>query len=176
MKDMKQYLHLYLGCETNLGKLVSVGCDGEDTITLRDNPDEESGFYGEPELYSTPENDLHEIKPILRKLSDMSEEDALAVTKDIYSNIFGVNTSNEVNNISGIMTEGADNVGWICYGHDELRIGVTITIDRGIEFSLGGSDMIVNQFKYTAWLLSHSFDLFNLIPEGLAIDAKTLEK
>lgn len=38
------------------------------------------------------------------------------------------------------------------------------------------NEPLYNQHQATIYLLSKSFDLFNLIPEGLAIDKTTLEK
>jgi hypothetical protein len=76
---LEDIIHHYLGCEvmvrgevkkfaaidTSMGRVEIEG-----TIT-----DEESGFYGEDESESFPFKELSQVKPILRKLEDMTEEE-----------------------------------------------------------------------------------------------------
>jgi hypothetical protein len=67
---IEDYLHLYLGCETNNGKLV--GINGSTCFILSQNGQINPGDLN---------NRNQPIKPILRKFSDMS-----------------INESNELNN------------------------------------------------------------------------------
>jgi hypothetical protein len=119
-KELKDFIHLYLGCQ----------CQFEtDTFIL-------DGIIGGQIVYSTESDesgegiyDIEDIKPILRKLSDMTEEE-----------------TNEFNMIY----------------YDE-------------QFETEYQKIITNA-KATSFLLSKHFDIFNLIPSGLAIDSKTLKE
>lgn len=62
MKKIEDYLHLYIGCETNFGKLVAIDYYSNYAVCLIENRLEAG--------------DLKECKPILRPLSDMTEEEA----------------------------------------------------------------------------------------------------
>lgn len=129
-----EYLKYYIGqdveTESGKGPLICVGDHerGEDCIVTIQNTDEESGFYGEWEDATF----THEaIKPILRKLEDITYEDAQEVGYDnAYS--FLVDNNSYVN----------------CVG-----------------------PFLPRSFNY---LVSQGYDIFGLIPAGLAIDAKTL--
>ncbi len=61
MKQLKNYLHLYLGCDTNKGKLCSVNIEGICIVMMNDGQIEAGN--------------IEDIKPILRPLSDMTEEE-----------------------------------------------------------------------------------------------------
>lgn len=77
-KELKDYLHLYLGCEIigtyrdasgSKGYLTGItngGCDCEIQFILED------GINVEEEPYI---NDIAQVKPILRPLSDMTEDE-----------------------------------------------------------------------------------------------------
>lgn len=71
MKDIKDYLHLYLGCE------VEYGYDGRKAIGDIHGLDPHAGwkvFTRKPiPMYHTVRTEL--LKPILRPLSDMTEEE-----------------------------------------------------------------------------------------------------
>jgi hypothetical protein len=82
--NLKDYLHLYLGCDVMVGDwagtLQSVGCIdmGQDCVISMQNQDEESGFYGE---WMEEEVEHHKIKPLLRPLSDMTDREKHEVGK-----------------------------------------------------------------------------------------------
>lgn len=59
--NIEDYLHLYLGCDTNNGKLV--GINGSDCILLSHN--------GQM-IYESLHDKNQPIKPILRKFGDLS--------------------------------------------------------------------------------------------------------
>jgi hypothetical protein len=110
-----------------------------------------------------------DVKPILRRLSSMTVGEATEITKALYGKIFGL--PDEIKELDEVLTDSPDSVGWICIGLEKERVGITIDIDRGIELSLGGNKMKVNQFDCIVWLLP-KFDLFNWIDAGLAIEKK----
>lgn len=67
---IEDYLHLYLGCDTNNGKLV--GINGNTCFILSQN--------GEINLEDL-NNKNQSIKPILRKFSDMSNHESTELNK-----------------------------------------------------------------------------------------------
>jgi hypothetical protein len=133
LDKIRDILHLYLGAKCNV---------------------EGIGKYGwyrlSPAILTSVENGEITVKPILRQLSSMTEEEA----KDF-----------------------CEMEGW---GRDLENIVVT---DGAIDFKrVVGSrtETCITRFtrcrpEMFRWLLSKHFDLFNLIPEGLAIDADTLK-
>jgi len=74
-KDIKDYLHLYLGCEVMLDSIIESSEPNIKTLTaiqsiapfvvLRDKGDSRQGEWV----------DMNNCKPILRPLSDMTEEE-----------------------------------------------------------------------------------------------------
>jgi len=154
-KKIEDYLPYYIGQDCMIGdykgKIQSVGSKEIDfmCVVSGTNQDEESGFYGEDE-----ENDVKPemVKPILRPLSDMTEEEAKEVVNRQFKS-------------------------WsipIYEGHSSLCIDVKFQIDVGNKFNHTQIDydrISPDAFHY---LLKQGFDLFNLIPAGLAVD-KTKE-
>jgi hypothetical protein len=67
---IEDYLHLYLGCETNNGKLV--GINGSTCFILSQN-----GEINHEDL----NNKNQSIKPILRKFSDLSIHESTELNK-----------------------------------------------------------------------------------------------
>jgi len=70
--EIKDYLHLYLGCETDKGTLIGIEmnkaiCQMKDT--------------------SFVEGNIYNLKLILRRLSSMTEEEA----RDIWDSKYGAN-------------------------------------------------------------------------------------
>lgn len=141
-KDIKDYLHLYLGCEAEVSNIP-------DGLAITDHPQIVTidGTVVDCLLmmYSS-------IKPILRSLSSMTEEEAKEIAKMYFSTIpfkdkyFSLQKN-----------------GWyirIKYHQATLVYGGT-----------GYSDFTPEIFRH---LLSKGFDLFNLILEGLAIDKDKL--
>lgn len=198
-KEIKDYLHLYLGCDCISddinAKLQSVGCEemGEDCILSFQNNDEESGFYGD----WTEANIAHkDIKPILRPLSDMIEEEETVLAKlcfdredDFIITYRGMGYS--IGNISEpdihssvrcikieTFCEHPMINNWIpaaLLQIDYTDFNQPIIIGRFEEQGkILRDDMIKDPFELTRYLLSKSFDLFGLIEAGLAIDKTTL--
>jgi hypothetical protein len=158
-KDIKDYLHLYLGCECMIGDLswkpetnlygLAPGIDvnyGKPIRTVID-----------PHVLSVFS---HKTTPILRKLDSMTEEEM----KELYKLVFKREFT-------------GDNISRRDQGKKEDRWVLWSGLERLFIYSDGdvGGDCDLNYVRVhtptvLAWQLLKSFDLFNLIPEGLAID------
>ena len=139
MKELKDYLHLYLGCEVKFPKSQSpktngvVKCDAECIHDLHE--------YGEWEY----------CKPILRPLSDMTQDEADVIwgILDWNERITGVARITDIIREFDVIEEDNDTTsnahwGYLC--------------------------------KILPYLLKYGFDLFGLIDAGLAIDKTTLNQ
>lgn len=134
--ELKDYLHYYFGCDF----LANGNCYTMDRIdTLIKGTRERNG--------NSVWNDFepHKIKPILRRLEDMTEEEARNFLKHAVPG-------------AEYITQNEYGVIWQSQG------------SRSEIFYLFGPPA---GFHY---LLRQHFDLFGLIPAGLAIDAKTVEQ
>lgn len=144
MVELKDVIHLYLGCqcvtdgqleEEHIAKMVGICYDEVQILNEYHNQ------HGECPI--------DRVKPILRSLSSMTEEDALVVAQ-MESDIF---LFIEIARISkqaiGFEFE---------YSSSRRRRGRTVLFDS----------LSPNQFAY---LLSKGYDLFDLIPRNLAIDS-----
>ncbi|MDB5200559.1 MAG: hypothetical protein JWO92_2522 [Chitinophagaceae bacterium] len=134
--EIKDYLHLYLGCDVLLCKNLE-GNNVIEQLNGRMLWEDMEMFEGE-----------YSYKPILRKLSDMTEEEdnqftSLAAKCD-YEVLFGYNNKKK---LIGITWE---------------ELGAT-----GLFFNTAAGVDFLEIFR---WLLSKNFDLFGLIESGLAID------
>lgn len=131
-KQLKDYLHLYIGCDVQ----TRFGITNFNYYTL--------------DLWSR--GAYQEIRPILRPLSSITEEEAEKICFFNYG----------------------ENYSWYIYGNEpnphilHLLEGDEKYTDR-IKLYIGTPEV----WRY---LLSKSFDLFGLIESGLAIDATTLQK
>lgn len=150
-QELKDYLHLYIGCEAELTydteSFVKVmTCDHVKKCCGRDDW----------------------MKPILRPLSDMTEMEIIKLLTIVYKDIY--NYTPDIGDCT-FHKEGLDSVGMKCLDRlDDSVLGFSIQVMRGIEYSTNGTYSVVNQFKCTHWLLEHGFDLFGLIEANLAIN------
>ena len=153
-KELKDYLHLYLGCDCRLdnketGKLIGFDSRLHDaelemvcyTIWL----DKENDWS----VYNDDKN-LGRIKPILRPLNNMTEEEI--------GNFFDLNVDAQVVmgnfNSPFFQVEYIDDYGERTYEHQYI------------------TQLKPEQYRY---LISKHFDIFGLIESGLAIDKTTLK-
>jgi hypothetical protein len=148
-KNIKDYLHLYLGCKVR--EVMSLG-DDEYTLTKLS-------------LAYHAIREGNKIFPILRPLSDMTEEEA-----KIY---FGISESAEV-----YKKNMYDDHSEFLYRWEDRRRKYNTSDGMahsavGIAHNCENADMTPTQFLF---LLSKHFDLFGLIEAGLAIDATTLKE
>jgi hypothetical protein len=158
MKEIKNYLHLYPNIPiviTEYGAFESTGCTLEGYDWVLDKAITERVNY-DPSL----------IKPILRFLNSMTGDEGLELGTKIYHSIYtsGVITLSQIHYDSDI-----NKIGFSFRDEENDLVGLTIEVDRGIDFSVNSSKLIVNQFEWTLWLLNKGFDLFELIDEDLAI-------
>ena len=133
---LEEVIHLYLGCEVqvrgDIEKLIGVESDGA-VITF-------SGRYGR-RIWGAKE-----VKPLLRQLSDITEEEKEFIVRCI-----------TYNHVKFSSTESA--LG--CWDNEEY--GKKIQHMR----------FYADELQY---LLSKGFDLFSLIETGQAIDKNTLKE
>lgn len=152
MKEIKDYLHLYLGCEViykdehyNLTG-VSKPYKSTDTtfgdFSIRPT---EGGFRSI--IHSMTNFD--DIKLVLRKLSDMTEGELRELTPII----------------------APDRI----FSDKDYQRALEGIKEKGISAINFDDNEPIIVFEFTRWALSKGFDLFNLINEGLAIDKSTLK-
>jgi hypothetical protein len=136
MRDIKDYLHLYLGCEAMHGDRKIVVCG------LNINSYYIQNILNEDTLR------ISDIKPILRPLSDMTDYEAIEIYNKQWPNM-----NDKESWVKALFIKD------ICCGgyYVEGKVAILDTM------------MVVKE------CLSRGFDLFNLIPEGLAIDSTTLK-
>lgn len=157
MKELKDYLHLYLGCEVELNnggskvynrKLVAVGgVDDELYCKLR------LGKAGKGQLVHGIFLKEGRVKPLLRPLSDMTEEEMRGWA------LIAAPREN--------MTDD-----YIKKSHEDFLKQVS---KKGLDAFEVNSGEFHLAFELTHYLLSLHFDLFGLIESGLAIDKTKLQ-
>lgn len=125
--EIKDYLHFYIGC---LCKVYYISENFQAFTGLRVG-DEDVRIS--PQIYVLVNDNLIKVKPILRKLSDMTEKDGLA--------IFGSETK------------------YLLYRKEARELGADLWLFTANEYTR---------------LLKAGFDCHDLIPNGLAIDNKSL--
>lgn len=151
--ELKDYLHFYLGCEVignydgpRKGYLTGITNGGTEA---------EIQFFEEDgiNVFEHPEfNTLDEIKPILRPLSDMTEEEAIEVTKPVV--VYG-----DLPNVRKYET-------WVNpFGK------IVVSWGNGLREKYVPQDEKCFTTEQFAFLLKKWFDLFELIDAGLAIDS-----
>ena len=135
-KDIKDYLHLYLGCEFETPKGSMKLCQWKAVGQVQAHREIDFTFHW---------FDASEVKPILRPLSDMTDEEKIGLTS-----IFGWyhNFSDDVGRCDQIESLFANNGFWN-----------KVTNISGATWA-----------KVTTILLKQGFDIFGLIEEELAID------
>lgn len=150
MKKIEDYLFLYLGCEATVwdedegdgfGVLTGIHGEYQAEIQLIEN----GNASEHPEYY-----EYKNVKPILRPLSDMTEEEQ----KQFCANEFNVDIKEiyELVNVEG-------------------NIQFRVQQKYGIHLCAFKS---ISPISFI-FFLKQGFDLFNLIPDGLALDKNKLK-
>lgn len=143
IKDIKDYLHLYLGCECRCYSLSDRNgwIDRVTPELLIQIDDEDSGING--------------LCLLLRPLSDMTEEEGY----EIYFQYFGSKTADD----------WSGDTGSAYFQPKKVRPGKYhgLRIVDGTDYSSGDFGTVI---KILPFLLSKGFDLFGLIDAGIAID------
>jgi hypothetical protein len=155
-KQLKDYLHLYLGCEGEFTKKKTYGSAKRSIETLDTSLLDRVASL--PSLLS--------FKPILSPLSSMTEEEALVIGKLITDEMVDKVSRLDVS-IEGRRIE-------IFYDNDSEKIDLKANQVSWIE---RGKDTwhhlpVHNYAEFFTYLLSKHFDLFGLIEAGLAIEKK----
>lgn len=160
--EIKDYLHLYLGCpcKGKEGSMIYtlVGVDTEQSPRLKDK-------HGNSCI-------IFDFKPILRPLSDISEEDLKEIFLIAYKSVYDHEPFDDsqyyfIDNVQGAGLKFRERV-----NEKTWEYGLTVNNDQ-VLFSANGNFLNVPQFQLSIFLLSKHFDLFGLIDAGLAIDATT---
>lgn len=156
-RELKDYLHLYLGCEC---ESAFVGKNQRFVGITKTRPAENAQYIDSAMVqfiingrFETRPCSPRLIKPILRPLSDMTEEE--------FRQLVASDGVSEGDYLSGI---------W--YGDKQL----TITYNSYGNKSYKHYESDALPTKIIPFLLSKHFDLFGLIEAGLAIDSTTLKK
>jgi hypothetical protein len=147
---IQDYLHLYFGCPC----IFRYGPTGE----------WKDGFIKEVALQRVRHGAPYEVKPILRPLSDMTEEEMKELYQIVFDRPFLGNniTHREI---------GKKEERWVLWsGVERLFIyrDGDVDADSDLAHYRGHAPTILK------WQLSKHFDLFGLIAAGLAIDATTI--
>lgn len=151
--ELKDVLHLYLGqqCETDDGKrgrLAGIDlCQMDNSIVMitvrfTDDPFDNYDVYNDNEK-------MDRVKPILRRLQSMMEDEAV----EMYNHLYPNSTAPKV----------------VC-----ADIIKSLLTKKGLYNE--GQDSFIEYVDWFPYLLSKSFDLFGLIDSGQAIDADTLKQ
>lgn len=158
-KKIEDYLHLYLGCECQLGSEIEIPDTAPQVevltgITVKKNGQTICYFLNKTISYRTIES----VTPILRPLSDMTEE--------------------ELKEVRRTMLEYSD-LSFNPSAHQHMsKRGQTFYYenydDEGNHISSSISNISNLPLKCIPLLLSKGFDLFDLIEAGLVIDKTKL--
>lgn len=178
-KNIKDYLHLYIGCKIQypdtdgsmiIAKLTGVSCgDGVETTYIEQQlPGKAIGDYLSWEPNGHHKSDALHLKPLLRPISDMTEEEATRIAIIMYGqpdsvkwrmedkgNYFNVYRRHYVESFT--IDKASGDIDRYEKWDGETEIQITL-----------------NHHFITHYLLSRGFDLFGLIEAGLAIDKTKL--
>lgn len=180
--QLQDYLHYYIGCKVEkdsdaLDYPTIKGIHGDRVMIseYRYKTPHCDGVFARPEMYQY----IGFIKPILRRLEDMTEEEAIKVHREATKTPFLPADKDEYD-VTYIKDKGD-----ICsiqvvdlrmpkmYTNINVEGDVLVYIhEQNEEPKI--CERVANQHHITHYLLRQGFDLFGLISAGLAIDAKTL--
>jgi len=163
IKELKNYLHLYLGCK------VEYGYEGTKKIGKLEGKVDLAGWQVNTYKVLAPYQYVRDelIKPILRPLSDMTD----AEFKEAILLHWGISRD--------IVEQKIDRVERRKELKQNVRYGTAIPYSA---FDKEGKHYMTGTFSTSSlspdtllFLLSKHFDLFGLIEAGLAIDKTTLK-
>jgi hypothetical protein len=179
LDKIRDILHLYLGCQVcrehkedrsekffEYAKLVGVSqseIEADKSVAILD-----VGLDHFHEWY------VEETKPILRQLSSMTEEEGV----ELFTIERDGMTHPETALVFDFRRSGdAWRITRMDWPDDHLFVSDSGRIWKVVYDRDNGTiiDVLNHQPRMFSYLLSKHFDLFNLIPEGLAIDADTLK-
>lgn len=157
MKELKDCIHLYLGSpvfDSYTNQVADlVGVNGE-TYYIK---------FG-----IIHERNLSEIKPILRPLESMTEQELGNIANLCYQSVFKCDLfADKITKFN----ESDSSVGAVIQSNENERLGLTIEIQRGIEFSIDSDKMIIPVFDLQLELYKMGIDIHGLIENNLALDS-----
>jgi hypothetical protein len=170
LDKIRDILHLYLGCEAEVNvtyrypkkthRLLKAVFLGINRLSV------DTSYTARPfDVYGKPWDEFYETKeapkPILRQLSSMTEEEARVIT--------GYTAFENIREVTKFWKDDKCACVEYRWKHDGMVDGWAYSASA-VYFTK--DEWTPELFQY---LLSKHFDLFNLIPEGLAIDADTLK-
>lgn len=133
------------------------------TAEMRDNEDED---FAMP--YNDDADDPARVKPILRRLEDLTEEEMKSIWQIIIKRPFP-----ESGNIVWIDKENRTSCKRWCMMSGVDRVGIELNGNVWADCDL--QHIKFNPHLVAHYLLQRHYDLFNLIDAGLAVDAKTIQ-
>lgn len=177
-KKIQDYLHLYLGQRCKISS--------ED-----DRDGWEQDLTAEVLLKQMDDDEYKWVQPLLRPLSDIENTELeqlvqILLRKDDVHVV--IERSDEGDFIMATYNTVYPETDFDKERYDKLQMRLTLSnihhsfsIQNNWDYVKGNGTGISNQqlfncHEITRYLLSKGFDLFNLIPEGLAIDATTLKE
>lgn len=174
-----QILAFYLGCE------VELNSPREKIVTGFIQEIDVTGNCIMASMEITRRSNIRRIKPLLRKLSSMTEEEAQQLLTILFEDKSLKDedkvTADEIDvdlhpNDDALMVDGdmalVIALSCRCY---EGQLGITLNGSLVLYNEAGSIDRLENTVEAFAFLLSKHFDLFNLIENNLAIDKDTLK-
>lgn len=167
MKELKDYLHLYLGCDLWIEE------PGETAFKSKFEGIDATGRPIAKEYEHQILWKFNEIKPILRPLSDMTDVEIIKVAKIADCLPIGWYDNNgywEINRTDH------PNIGIevCCNGKYAIRVTFKKPALYFVDYEKSGVFYLPETIEIFRYLLSKHFDLFGLIDAGLAIDKTTL--
>jgi hypothetical protein len=169
---LQDYAHYYLGCKVAkdsdaLDYPILKGIHGDRVMVseYRYKTPNCDGVFTRPEMYHY----VGFVKPILRRLQDMTRDEMRAIWMIIFSREFREN-----GRIEWHEKETHSSCKRWCMISGVERVG--IELNGNVWADSGLSNYKFNPHLITHYLLTQHFDLFGLIDTGLAIDAQTINQ
>lgn len=164
MKELKDYLHLYIGCK------VIIDNDLQDTDHELIGVVAGSDCHLHHGLHNQYGHcDISKVKPILRPLSSITENERKEIFYLIFKKKFPISGSitfydntNISNNPRYVLWSGVDRV--------------CVDVNGNVWADCDLHPYKYNQHQITMYLLSKHFDLFSLIEADLALDATKIKE
>lgn len=174
-KHLKDFLHYYMGCRLKIIKgpfdhfssPVLMGIIGQDIYFIQsDNSRQKQYSHGKATIDC--------VRPVLRKVEDMSKQEVLALCKHASAEVYGNYRYSDWE----VTDDPANSNVWKAWIVKNDNSKEKYLIDRydgeiNIYNDEEDDNTTINR-NYRFWFPKHGFDIFELIEAGLAIDVKTL--
>lgn len=158
---LQDYLHYYMGC-----KVITID-DNEQAELVGVSDDNAHLIHDGTGSYGTC--DISGVKPLLRRLEDMTREDMAIIYAHIFNRPF------------------PDSGRIVWFGKEERTAAKRYVMMSGVDrvgIEMNGyvwADCDLSHVKFNPHFIGHrllqwGYDLFGLIPAGLAIDIKTIDQ